>query len=178
MWKAVLLGIAAQSSLLLSGLIVYKVTVPQRVIGCLAGFGAGALISTIAYDLIPQGEGLPLDELALWLLIGAAIFVISDRIVEARFGEEKGSGPAPLGIVVGSVVDGVPESLILGIRLLQARSARRSWRRCSSPTSHRPWPLLPISPPRAGRCGGCLPCGELSSWRAVLPPGSDTGCPT
>jgi len=65
MWKAVLLGIAAQSSLLLSGLIVYKVTVPQRVIGCLAGFGAGALISAIAYDLIPQGEGLPLDELAM-----------------------------------------------------------------------------------------------------------------
>ena len=42
---------------------------------------------------------------------------MSDRIVEARFGDEESSGPAPLGIVVGAVVDGIPESLIFGIQL-------------------------------------------------------------
>jgi ZIP family zinc transporter len=116
--QAILLGIASQSSLVLSGLAVYWVKVPSKVIGCLAGFGAGALISAIAYDLIPQGEELNLDQLALWLLVGAAVFVVADRIVEAKFGDEgDGGGPAPLGIVVGSVVDGVPESLIFGIQL-------------------------------------------------------------
>ncbi len=117
MFEAILLGIASQSSLVLSGLAVYFVKVPAKVIGCLAGFGAGALISAIAFDLIPESQALSLEELPLWLLVGAGVFVVSDRVVEARFGDAKGDGPAPLGIVVGSVVDGVPESLIFGIQL-------------------------------------------------------------
>ena len=117
MLEAILLGMAAQASLVLSGLAVYWVKVPPKVIGCLAGFGAGALISAIAYDLIPQGEELNLDQLAIWLLVGAGVFVVSDRIIESRFGDATASGPAPLGIVVGSVVDGVPESAIFGIQV-------------------------------------------------------------
>ena len=105
---ALLLGAAAQSSLVLSGLIVYVVKVPTRVVGALAGFGAGALIAAVAFDLIPEPVDLENAELALWLLGGALIFVVSDRIVEAHFGGEDSSG-SPLGIVVGSVVDGVPE---------------------------------------------------------------------
>jgi hypothetical protein len=91
--------------------------VPPKVIGGMAGFGAGALIAAIAFDLIPEGQVLKNWELALWLLIGAGVFVVSDRIVEARFGGEESSGPAPLGIVVGAVVDGIPESLIFGIQV-------------------------------------------------------------
>ena len=50
------------------------------------------------------------------MLAGVAIFLAGDRLVEeARFGEE-GTGGA-MGIVVGSVVDGVPESAIFGIQL-------------------------------------------------------------
>jgi ZIP family zinc transporter len=115
MLNAILLGAAAQSSLILSGLVVYGVQVPPRVIGALAGLGAGALVSAIAFDLIPEGKVLDNAQLALWLLLGAAVFVVSDRIVEARFGGEGGSGA--LGIVVGAVVDGVPESLIFGIQI-------------------------------------------------------------
>jgi zinc transporter, ZIP family len=113
--QALLLGGLAQSSLILSGLVVYRVHVPSKVIGALAGFGAGALISAVAFDLIPEGSALDQWQLALWLLIGAAVFVVSDRIVEARFGDGGGSGP--LGIVVGAVVDGVPESVIFGIQI-------------------------------------------------------------
>jgi len=121
--QAFVVGGLAQSSLILAGLAVYLVRPSDKVIGGLAGFGAGALISAVAFDLIPEGEGLPNVELALWLLIGAAIFVISDRIVEARFGEGEDAGP--LGIVVGSAVDGVPESIIFGIQIAtgQALSA-------------------------------------------------------
>jgi ZIP family zinc transporter len=118
MIDALLLGMGAQASLVLSGLAVYWVQVPPKVIGWLAAFGAGALISAIAYDLIPEGKGLSLDQMALWLLAGAAVFVVADRLVESRFGgEEESAGPDPLGIVVGSVIDGVPESAIFGIQL-------------------------------------------------------------
>lgn len=45
MFEALVLGAVARASLLLSGLIATWVTVPSRVTGWLAGFGAGALIS-------------------------------------------------------------------------------------------------------------------------------------
>ena len=115
MLNAILLGAAAQSSLILSGLVVYAIRVPPKVIGALAGLGAGALVSAIAFDLIPEGQVLDNAQLAVWLLLGAAVFVVSDRLVEARFGGEGGSDA--LGIVVGAVVDGLPESLIFGIQI-------------------------------------------------------------
>ncbi len=116
MLEAFGLGALAQSSLLLAGLLVCWVTVPRRLVGILAGFGAGAMIAAIAFELVPEGE-TDIDHLqfALWALIGVAIFLIGDKIVEARFGDE-GAGGA-MGIVVGSVVDGVPESVIFGIQL-------------------------------------------------------------
>jgi ZIP family zinc transporter len=109
------LGILAQSSLLLAGLLACWVSVPRRVVGVLAGFGAGALLAAISFDLIAESEGLDQWELMLWMLIGVAVFLVGDRIVEKRFGDE-GTGGA-MGIVVGSVVDGVPESVIFGIQL-------------------------------------------------------------
>ncbi|MCI0632403.1 MAG: hypothetical protein L0206_00560 [Actinobacteria bacterium] len=65
--------------------------------------------------------------MSIWLLVGAAVFVVSDRIVEAKFGGEGGSGPSPLGIVVGAVVDGVPESLIFGIQLATGQAISASF---------------------------------------------------
>lgn len=115
MLEALLLGGLAQSSLLLSGLLVYWVRVPRMLVGILAGFGAGALLSAISFDLIPEAEHLDNWELGLWMLIGAGIFLGGDAIVEKRFGDE-GAGGA-MGIVVGSVVDGVPESAIFGIQV-------------------------------------------------------------
>ena len=114
-WDALLLGGLAQSSLILSGLVVYGVEIPPKVIGATAGFGAGALVSAVAFDLIPESMSLPVWEVSIWLLIGAVTFVVSDHMVEAKYGEGEGSGP--LGIVVGSVVDGVPESVIFGIQV-------------------------------------------------------------
>lgn len=117
MLEAVLLGAASQSSLILSGLVVYGIRVPTKVVGGLAGFGAGALIAAIAFDLIPESEVLDHAELSVWLLIGALVFIVADRVVERAFGAGESEGPAPMGIVVGSVVDGVPESLIFGIQV-------------------------------------------------------------
>jgi ZIP family zinc transporter len=108
-------GALAQSSLLAAGLLPCWVSVPRRVVGVLAGLGAGALLAAISFDLISEAEGLDQWELGLWMLAGVAIFLVGDRIVERRFGSE-GSGGA-MGIVVGSVVDGVPESIIFGIQL-------------------------------------------------------------
>jgi len=114
--KAFGLGTLAQASLLLAGLLVCWVKVPTRLVGILAGFGAGAMISAVAFDLVPEAEDhIELWQTVLWMLIGVAIFMLGDRIVDKRFGSE-GTGGA-MGIIVGSVVDGVPESIIFGIQI-------------------------------------------------------------
>ena len=115
MLDAFTLGTLAQSSLLLAGLLVCWIDIPPRVVGVLAGFGAGALIAAVSFDLIGQAEHLDNWELALWMLVGLVVFLGGDYVVERRFGSE-GTGGA-MGIVVGSVVDGVPESVIFGIQI-------------------------------------------------------------
>lgn len=112
--SAAALGGLSQASLLLAGLVVYWVLPTKRVIGALAGLGAGALIAAVAFDLAPQAEDLGSWEAALWLLVGAVIYLAADRVVERRFGGDDGG---PLGIVVGAVVDGLPESLIFGMQV-------------------------------------------------------------
>ena len=110
------LGLIAQSSLFLAGLVVCWITVPKRVVGVLAGFGAGAMIAAIAFTLVPEGlADIAGWEFALWMLIGVVIFLVGDAVVDRRFGTEGAGGS--MGIVVGSVVDGVPESLIFGIQI-------------------------------------------------------------
>ena len=108
-------GLLAQSSLLFAGLVVCWVIVPTRLVGILGGFGAGAMIAAVSFDLVPEADVLDRWQFALWMLLGVGVFLLGDSVVERRFGTE-GTGGA-MGIVVGSIVDGVPESLILGIQV-------------------------------------------------------------
>jgi ZIP family zinc transporter len=91
------------------------VAVPRKVVGALAGFGAGAMLAAVSFDLVAEAEHLTTTQFALWALVGVVVFMLGDLVVERRFGDS-GEGGA-LGIVVGSVVDGVPESAIFGIQL-------------------------------------------------------------
>jgi ZIP family zinc transporter len=116
MFEAVGWGLLAQSSLLLAGLLVCWVTVPTKFVGILGGFGAGAMIAAVSFDLLPEAQvHIEPWQTGVWMLIGVAVFLLADAFVERRFGSA-GAGGA-MGIVVGSVVDGVPESMILGIQV-------------------------------------------------------------
>jgi ZIP family zinc transporter len=109
-------GFLAQSSLLVAGLLVCWVKVPTKLVGILGGFGAGAMIAAVSFDLLPEAEAhIEPWQTGVWMLVGVAVFLLADAFVERRFGSE-GPGGA-MGIVVGSVVDGVPESAILGIQV-------------------------------------------------------------
>lgn len=113
MIEAFLIGALAQSSLLIGALIVYRITFPDRVIGQLAGLGAGALLGAASFQLVPEAqESLGSAEISVWLLVGAAVYIVADKIIEKRFGE----GGA-MGIVVGNINDALPESLIFGIQM-------------------------------------------------------------
>lgn len=113
--EALLLGLVGQSSLLVAGVAVCWITVPRTIVGLLAGFGAGALLASVSFDLLAETDGLEQWEVVGLMLLGAAVFLGGDAFVERRFGDDGEAGA--LGIVVGSVVDGVPESVIFGIQV-------------------------------------------------------------
>jgi len=111
--NAFLLGAIAQSSLLITALVVYRFTFSDRVVGQMAGLGAGALLGAAAFQLVPEAQdNLGSLEISMWLLVGAAVYIVADTIISKRFGE----GGA-MGIVVGNINDALPESLIFGIQL-------------------------------------------------------------
>ncbi len=86
------------------------------------GFGAGALISAIAYELVPE-SALGGGSMGLAFLLGALTFFGADRWVDHQggadrkdiAGEQKGSGSA---IFIGTLLDNIPESIILGMSLV------------------------------------------------------------
>jgi len=86
------------------------------------GIGSGALISAIAYELVPESNLAGLS-MALAFALGALAFFIGDWLVDRRGGADRkdiagdqtgGSGAA---IFVGTLLDNVPESIILGMSL-------------------------------------------------------------
>ncbi|WP_062464035.1 hypothetical protein [Demequina soli] len=159
MIEALLVGVAAQSSLLLAGLIVYRVTIPDRAVGQLAGLGAGALVAAAAFQLVPEAQAsLGNLEIGAWLLGGAGVYVIADTLVERRFGAS-----GAMGIVVGNIVDALPESLIFGIQmvagLVSPALAASVW------VSNIPQALPPAADMRAS---GWSARRQLLLWGAVV----------
>jgi zinc transporter, ZIP family len=88
--------------------------------------GSGLLIGSISFELID--EAVKSSEVALvglYTLIGAATFTLGNRVLDKKGGGDRkdadgaqASG-SPLAIVFGSVLDGVPESFVLGLTVLQ-----------------------------------------------------------
>ena len=95
------------------------------------------------------------------MLIGVAIFLLGDWLVDRRFGTA-GAGGA-MGIVVGSVVDGAPESVIFGIQIGTGVDQCGAFSpRCSSRTSRR----RSRRPPTSRRAAGGTKLGTL--WLLVV----------
>ena len=125
MSEAFLWGVIAASSLLLGGLIVMWKPVRQGTLGLIMAFGAGVLISAVAYELVAEaietgGEYWPV---ALGLAVGALTFYAGDWCIDRMGGEnrkssEQESGGSALPLTLGIVLDGIPESITLGLTLL------------------------------------------------------------
>jgi ZIP family zinc transporter len=113
-------GLAACS--LLIGYAISGHGLSKRAIGLIMGVGSGALISAIAYELVPEsvlvGPGI-----GVTFGLGALAFFAGDWLVDRRGGSDRkdiagdqtgGSGSA---IFIGTLLDNVPESIILGMSL-------------------------------------------------------------
>ena len=136
--EAGLWGLLGGGALVVGALIAWLTPVPPRVVASVMAFGSGVLISAVAFDLMEEAEKTGgLAATALGFLVGAAVYLAANLAL-ARHGarhrkrsgdqqpsesEQAGSGMA---IAIGALLDGVPESVVLGLGLVGGGSVSLS----------------------------------------------------
>ena len=124
-------GLTAGSALLLGAVAGYFVNVPRRLIAAIMAFGSGVLISALSFELMDEAfRAGGFDSTASGFLLGAMIYTAANWMLEKRGAKHRkrsggqqaseqsqtGSG---LAIAVGSLLDGIPESIVIGLSLLK-----------------------------------------------------------
>jgi ZIP family zinc transporter len=97
----------------------------NRVVGLIMGFGTGVLISALAFELtleaFHRGGGYGV---VLGLLAGAIVFYVGDLVIDRHGGHRRKSpkgtqaGAGAMTLVLGALLDGIPESAAIGVSLL------------------------------------------------------------
>ena len=106
-------GALAASSLVLGMLLGLARGWPNRLIGLVLAFGAGALISAVSFELFEEGVKVGgATAVGLGLGAGAVVYFVLARAVE-HMGPGGGGGGTALAL--GAFLDGIPEQTVLGI---------------------------------------------------------------
>jgi ZIP family zinc transporter len=110
----------AASSLILGAVIALSGRLKGQPLVLLIGFGCGALISALAYDLIEEAVAVSATGLsvAFGFVAGALTYFAGDLLIERMPGADTSDGGGGLPILLGAVLDGIPESIVLGLTLV------------------------------------------------------------
>jgi zinc transporter, ZIP family len=126
-------GLVAGSALLVGAGVGDLVGLGKRSIASVMAFGSGVLISALSFDLMADAYRRGgFDSTSAGFLGGAVIYSLANWLLSRhgakhrkRSGEQQpseqqqpGSG---LAIAIGALLDGIPESMVIGISLLAGR---------------------------------------------------------
>ena len=118
MAEAALWGLVGASSLLIGAGAGLLLPVSSRIVGLVMGFGAGALISAVSFELTEEALQVGgADVVSLGLAAGALSYYAGARALE-RTGEAGGAEQSSRALLLGAVLDGIPESAVIGITLI------------------------------------------------------------
>jgi ZIP family zinc transporter len=119
-------GALGAAALLVGALIAYQLAPSQSVIAVVMALGTGLLIGSVSFELVDEAlKTRTVAWVALQVLLGAAVFTVGDWLLTRRGGGDRKdmegaqADGSPLAIVLGSVLDGIPESFVLGLTVLQ-----------------------------------------------------------
>ena len=128
-------GLLSGSALVIGVAITYLVSLPPRVIAGVMAFGSGVLISALSFELMDEAfQQGGFMATAAGFLGGAAAFTAANILVN-RYGakhrkrsghhensrqtsNDQGGG---LAIAIGALLDGIPESVVIGVSLLEGK---------------------------------------------------------
>ena len=119
-------GALAGSSLLVGGALALRVPISELVLGLVMAFGCGALISAVAYELVREAFETSAGSggVGAGLAVGSLTFFAGQWLIARRGGGARrpsGAGPADsaaMALILGIALDGIPESLVIGLSLL------------------------------------------------------------
>lgn len=81
------LGLLAASALLIGAILGLLGHWPDRLVAAIMAFGAGALISALAFELVAEGhERAGIGPVVIGFMLGAALFVLANQAINARGG--------------------------------------------------------------------------------------------
>lgn len=128
MIEAIFWSALATTTLLIGMVLAYRNLVGPRWTGLIMAFGAGAIISAAAYQLVLGSvvEAQSTFLMGIGMAVGALTFYFADKWVDGMGGENRldidggQAGGSGTGILLGSLLDGVPESLVLGLSLVHS----------------------------------------------------------
>jgi ZIP family zinc transporter len=119
-------GAFGAAALLVGALVAYLLSPTRGVIAVVMAVGTGLLIGSVSFELVDDAlEHQAVAWVALMVLGGAATFTVGDWVLDRRGGGDRKDATgaqaqgSPLAIVLGSVLDGIPESFVLGLTVLQ-----------------------------------------------------------
>lgn len=123
MGEAALWGFVGASSLIVAAEVAFAFNLSRKLIGLIMAFGVGALISSVSFELVaPAMDVADTWQVVVGLALGSAVFFFGDRAIASMGGSNRknpdGGDGDGLGIVLGTVLDGVPESAVLGMSLV------------------------------------------------------------
>lgn len=124
-------GLVSGSALLIGALLGYRLRVPQRLIAAVMAFGSGVLISALSFELVEEAYSLGgFLSTALGFLGGAMLYTAANWRLAAHGAQhrKRSSQPQPseadisgsgFAIAFGALLDGIPESIVIGVSLLE-----------------------------------------------------------
>lgn len=127
MLNAFFYGLLANSALVIGGLLGLWINIGKRPLGLIMAFGAGVLISAVAYELVFEavkrayGSGIS----AVGIFSGALTFFFMDMLIEKIGGSDRKSiesspqSKLVVPIVLAIILDGIPESTVIGLSTLK-----------------------------------------------------------
>jgi ZIP family zinc transporter len=116
MFEAGAWGLLAESSLVLGAILSFTGWIRGQPLRLLTAFGAGALVSAVAYDLVGEAvlKTATGTSVAAGFILGALVFYGVSSLVERwTSGRSQGTG-----IFIGAILDAVPTAVVLGVSLL------------------------------------------------------------
>jgi ZIP family zinc transporter len=125
-FEAALWGLVGGSSLVIGAWIGLRTDIHRPILGLVMGFGAGTLISALAFELTEEAFALGgADTVAGGLGIGALAYFVGDRWLAGRGAAGRmrvdvdSSDSAGMALLLGAVLDGIPEAAVIGITVLE-----------------------------------------------------------
>jgi ZIP family zinc transporter len=127
--EAALWGLLTAGSLWVGAAIAAWAGLSARVVGLAIAFGSGALVAAVAYELVLEAFETSTGFAATGFAAGALTFYVGDWLIDRRGGHGRKSmrtgadaedgqlAGAASAIVLGTVLDGIPESFGLGASL-------------------------------------------------------------